>query len=102
MISNSLEEQLSPEEGKAILQRCAVAVAAGMVSFTLSRRSATRQPVANAVPAQEPELVTRTIAQRPIAPQPSGPPVGRKAEVARLWTEVVRCFHAVTSPCGLP
>ena len=59
----------------------AVAVAVGAVSFTLGRALTVRGPVATAMPAQvaEPELVTGTIASRPIPAQaqpqaPSAPP----------------------------
>ena len=55
----------------------AVAVAVGMVSFTLGRTSAVREPAANAMPAKAPEseLVTSTIASSSIPAQPSALPV---------------------------
>ena len=50
----------------------AVAVALGMISFTLT----VREPVANIMPAKAlaPERVTSTIDSRPIPAQPSAPP----------------------------
>ena len=55
----------------------AVAVAVGMVGFTLGRTFTVREPVAKVTPAKapEPELVTSTIASRSIPPQQSAPPV---------------------------
>ena len=55
----------------------AVAVVVGAISFTLGRAFTVREPVAIAGPAKvaEPELVTGTIASRPIPAQPSAPPV---------------------------
>jgi peptidoglycan/xylan/chitin deacetylase (PgdA/CDA1 family) len=55
----------------------AVAVVVGTISFTLGRAFTVREPVAIAGPAKvaEPELVTGTIASRPIPAQPSAPPV---------------------------
>jgi peptidoglycan/xylan/chitin deacetylase (PgdA/CDA1 family) len=48
----------------------AIAVAVGAISFTLSRALTVRGPVATTMPAKlaEPELVTGTIASRPIPP----------------------------------
>src|SRR5450830_1771811 len=55
----------------------AVAVAVGVISFTLGRALTVREPIATAMPAKvtEPGLVTGTIASRPIPAQPSTPPV---------------------------
>jgi peptidoglycan/xylan/chitin deacetylase (PgdA/CDA1 family) len=55
----------------------AVAVVVGTISFTLGRAFTVREPVAIAGPAKvaKPELVTGTIASRPIPAQPSAPPV---------------------------
>ena len=59
----------------------AIAVAVGAISFTLSRALTVRGPVATTMPAKlaESELVTGTIASRPIPPAqtqaPSTPPV---------------------------
>ena len=49
----------------------AVAVAIGVISFTLGRALTVREPVATAMPVKiaEPELVTGTIASRPIPVQ---------------------------------
>lgn len=59
----------------------AIAVAVGVVSFTFGQALTVRGPVATAMPAKiaEPELVTGTIASRPIPAQaqpqaPSAPP----------------------------
>jgi peptidoglycan/xylan/chitin deacetylase (PgdA/CDA1 family) len=60
----------------------AVAVAVGVISFTLGRTLSVQEPVATGMPVKiaEPELVTGTIASRPLPVQaqpqaPSTPPV---------------------------
>jgi len=55
----------------------AVAVAVGIVSFTLGRTFPVREQVAKAMPAKVPEseLVTSAIALSPAPAQPSAPPV---------------------------
>jgi peptidoglycan/xylan/chitin deacetylase (PgdA/CDA1 family) len=54
-----------------------IALAAGAITFTLSRTLAVKEPIATAIPAKvaEPELVTGTIASRwiPVQAQPQPP-----------------------------
>ena len=78
----------------------AVAVALGMIGFTLGRTFTVREPVTNITPvkALAPELMTSTIDSRPIPAQPSAPP-----EPAAFRTPVSANGAFVPSPaCGNP
>ena len=85
----------------------AVAVALGMISFTLGRTFTVREPVANITPvkALAPELMTSTINSRPIPAQPSAPPEAfpRTTGQAAFRTPVSAHGAFVPSPaCGNP
>jgi peptidoglycan/xylan/chitin deacetylase (PgdA/CDA1 family) len=71
----------------------AIAVAVGAISFTLGRALTVRGPVATTMPARlaELELVTGTIASRPIPP----------AQTEAPWTPPVT-FSPPTSPVAFP
>ena len=78
----------------------AVAVALGMIGFTLGRTFTVREPVTNITPvkALAPELMTSTIDSRPIPAEPSAPP-----EPAAFRTPVSANGAFVPSPaCGNP
>jgi peptidoglycan/xylan/chitin deacetylase (PgdA/CDA1 family) len=77
-----------------------VAVAVGMVSFTVGRTFTVRERVANVMPAKvpEPELVTSTIASRPVPAQPSAPPVTFPPPTAPAAFPTTGRANAATAP----
>jgi peptidoglycan/xylan/chitin deacetylase (PgdA/CDA1 family) len=90
----------------------AIAVAVGVVSFTLGRALTVRGPVATAMPAKvaEPELVTGTIASRPIPAQaqpqaPSAPPDAFPPPASPTAFQMPGRANAAAAPspaCGNP
>jgi peptidoglycan/xylan/chitin deacetylase (PgdA/CDA1 family) len=87
----------------------AVAVVVGVISFTLGRAFTVREPAASAMPAKiaEPELVTGTIASRPIpaqaqpqAPSVAFPPPARPAAFPTL--DPPNVATAPSPACGNP
>ena len=83
----------------------AVAMVVGAISFTLGRAFTVREPVATAMPVKiaEPELVTGTIASRPIPVQPqtlSVPPVASPAAFSA--PDRANATAASSPPCGNP
>ena len=90
----------------------AIAVAVGVVSFTLGRALTVRGPVATAMPAKiaEPELVTGTIASRPIPAQaqpqaPSAPPDAFPPPASPAAFQMPARANAAAAPspaCGNP
>jgi peptidoglycan/xylan/chitin deacetylase (PgdA/CDA1 family) len=83
----------------------AVAMVVGAISFTLGRTLSVREPVAATMPVKiaEPELVTGTIASRPIPVQPqtlSVPPVASPAAFSA--PDRVNATAASSPPCGNP
>jgi peptidoglycan/xylan/chitin deacetylase (PgdA/CDA1 family) len=83
----------------------AVAVAVGVISFTLGRTLSVREPVATAMPAKvaEPELMTGTIASRPIPVQSqtlSVPPVASPAAFSA--PDRANATAASSPACGNP
>jgi peptidoglycan/xylan/chitin deacetylase (PgdA/CDA1 family) len=85
----------------------AVAMAVGVVSFTLGRSLTVREPVATAMPTEiaEPELVTGTVVSRPVPthaqPQTPTPPDGFPPPVSPAAFQMPAA--AVPSPaCGNP
>ena len=90
----------------------AVAVVVGVISFTLGRTFPVREPAATAMPAKvaEPELVTGTIASRPIPAQaqpqaPSAPPVAFPPPASPAAFPTLDHPNVATAPspaCGNP
>ena len=90
----------------------AIAVAVGVVSFTLGQALTVRGPVATVMPAKiaEPELVTGTIASRPIPAQaqpqaPSAPPDAFPPPASPAAFQMPGRTNAAAAPspaCGNP